>query len=537
MSVEAGTSWDWNLSRSLPGPEWHSDAEWTPGKRGASATSQLAGCVPQPGVIGCGMTPDEFRKCGHEIVDWLADYRAHLAEHPVMSACQPGDVRDALPSSPPDHGDSLNGITTELDRIIVPGMSHWQHPGWYAYFPANASLASVLGDLVSSGFGAIGLNWQASPALTELEEVVTDWMRQMLGLSRDWQGVINDTASNASLVAMICARERASTHGQASGGLQAEEAALVVYTSRQCHSSVEKAALLAGFGRDNVCAIDLDPDYGMRVDRLEEAIEADLADGRKPCAVAATVGTTTTTAVDPISAIGQLTKKHGMWLHVDAAMAGSAMILPECRWMWDGIEGADSLIVNAHKWLGAVFDTSLYYVRDPEHLIRVMSTNPSYLRTAADASTRSYRDWGIALGRRFRSLKLWFLIREQGVAGLQARIRRDLESAQWLRDEVDRTPGWRRLAPVPLQTVCVRHEPPGLDGESLDGHTRAWADRVNRSGRAYVTPAKLDGRWMVRVSIGAEPTTLEDVKALWDLMKAEAEAAALLLRRTTGIGF
>lgn len=468
------------------------------------------------------MTSDEFRKRGHEIVDWVADYRERLRDLPVMSQKAPGDVRGSFPASPPEQPESLDDLVRELDTIITPGMSHWQHPGWFGYFPANASLASILGDIISSGFGAIGLNWQASPALTELEEVVTDWMRRMLGLSDAWHGVINETASNSSLVAMICARERSSNHGQVGGGLQAEPKPLVVYTSQQSHSSIEKGALLAGFGRENVRPIELDKRYGLRADALEEAIEADIAAGLKPCMVAATAGTTTTTAVDPIRDIAELTRRHTMWLHVDAAMAGSAMILPECRWMWEGVEGADSLIVNAHKWLGAVFDTSLYYVRDPQHLIRVMSTNPSYLQTAADANTRSYRDWGIALGRRFRSLKLWLLIRDQGVTGLQARLRRDLENAQWLRQEIERAPDWVCLAPVQLQTLCVRHEPAGLEGEALDEHTRSWADRINRSGKAYVTPAKLDGRWMVRISIGAEPTTRDDVKELWELMKAEA---------------
>jgi aromatic-L-amino-acid decarboxylase len=469
------------------------------------------------------MTPDEFRALGHEIVDWIADYREHLRERPVMSPAEPGSVRAKLPATPPDEPESLAGITRELDEVIAPGMTNWQHPAWFGYFPANASLSSVLGDVISSGFGAIGLNWQASPALTEVEELVTDWMRQMLGLSDAWHGVINETASNSSLVAMISAREWGSSHSQAAGGLQAEAAPLVVYASRQSHSSVEKGALLAGFGRENVRSIATDENYAMRADLLEEAVQMDLEAGRKPCAVAATVGTTTTTAVDPIREIAAITKKHNIWLHVDAAMAGSAMLIPEHRWMWDGIEGADSLIVNAHKWLGAVFDTSLYFVRDPQHLIRVMSTNPSYLQTAADSQTRSYRDWGIALGRRFRSLKLWFLIRDQGVRGLQARLRRDMENAQWLKAEVDRTPDWHCVAPVPLQTVCVRHQPAGLSGDALDEHTRAWADRVNRSGRAYVTPARLDDRWMVRVSIGAEPTTLDDVKALWQLMREEAE--------------
>jgi aromatic-L-amino-acid decarboxylase len=309
------------------------------------------------------------------------------------------------------------------------------------------------------------------------------------------------------------------------GGLQAEERPLVVYLSSQGHSSVEKAALLAGFGRDNVRQVVPDEAYAVRPDALEAAIRRDLDEGRKPSAVVATTGTTTCTAVDPLAPISRLTRQYGLWLHVDAAMAGSAMILPECRWMWDGVEGADSLVLNPHKWLGAVFDCSVYYVRNPEHLVRVMSTNPSYLQTAADGRVKNLRDWGIPLGRRFRALKLWCLIRAEGVAGLQARLRRDLANAQWLAEQVRATPNWRVLAPVPLQTLCVRHEPPGLSGEELDRHTRAWAEAVNRSGKAYLTPAMLDGRWMVRVSIGAERTEREHVECLWGLMRREAQGA------------
>jgi aromatic-L-amino-acid decarboxylase len=257
---------------------------------------------------------------------------------------------------------------------------------------------------------------------------------------------------------------------------------------------------------------------------LDDAIRDDRAARRRPCAVVATCGTTTSTAVDPLGPIAELARDNELWLHVDAAMAGSAMILPECRWMWAGIEKADSLVINPHKWLGAAFDSSLYYVRDPEHLVRVMSTNPSYLQSSADGSVKNYRDWGIPLGRRFRALKLWCLIRSEGVAGLQARLRRDLANAQWLAEQVRAAANWRVLAPVPLQTVCVRHEPPGLTGEALDAHTRGWAERVNRSGAAYLTLATLAGRWMVRVSVGAEATEREHVAALWELMRREAEA-------------
>ena len=470
------------------------------------------------------MTPEEFRAAGHRVVDWIADYRTRIGTYPVLARTAPGEVRAALPATPPQGPEPFDTILQDLERVIVPGLSHWQHPAFYGYFPSNGSLASVLGDYLSTGLGVLGLSWQSSPALTEVEEVVTDWVRQMTGLSAAWSGVIQDTASTSTLIALICARERASRYGLSRGGLQESVQPLVVYASEHAHSSVDKAALLAGYGRANVRHVPSDERYAMRPEALADLIDADLRRGLTPAAIVATTGTTTTTALDPIGPIAAIAQARGIWLHLDAAMAGSAMILPECRWMWDGIEGADSLVLNAHKWLGAAFDCSLYYVRDPEHLVRVMSTNPSYLQSAVDSQVKNLRDWGLPLGRRFRALKLWCLIRDQGIAGLQARLRRDLENAQWLVGQVRAAAGWQVLAPVPLQTLCVRHEPAGLAGEALDAHTLAWCDGINRSGQAYLTPALLEGRWMVRVSIGALLTERADVEALWDAM-GEAVAA------------
>ena len=471
------------------------------------------------------MTPEQFRQVGHALIDWIADYRARVAELPVMSRAEPGSIRAQLSSVPPEQPQPFDAILRDLDRVIVPGLSHWQHPRFFGYFPANSELSSVLGDYLSTGLGVLGLAWQSSPALTELEEVTTDWMRQMVGLSEAWSGVIQDTASTSTLVALLCARERTSEYSLARGGLQGEERPLVVYASAHGHSSVEKAALLAGFGRGNLHFVETDQAHAMRPQALAAAVQADLDAGRKPCAVVATTGTTTTTAIDPIEPIAAVARAHRLWLHVDAAMAGSAMILPECRALWHGIEGADSLVLNPHKWLGVAFDCSLYYVRDPQHLVRVMSTNPSYLRSAVDERVKNLRDWGIPLGRRFRALKLWCLIRSQGVAGLQARLRRDLDNARWLAGQVESAPDWRVLAPVPLQTICMRHEPRGLAGDALDRHTLAWAEQINRSGDAYLTPAMLDGRWMVRVSIGAIPTERTHVQALWVAMRRAAEGA------------
>lgn len=469
------------------------------------------------------MTPEEFRVFGHQLIDWLADMRTRVArgEAPVMAQVAPGWLVERLPAMAPQRGEPFENIVRDTRELLPPALSHFMHPSFFGYFPCNAELSSVLADMVATGLGQLGLNWASSPALTELEQVTTDWLRQMLGLSRGWQGVIQDTASTATMVALISARERVTAYAATRAGLQGEDAPLTVYTSRYAHSSVDKAALLAGFGQTFLRYIDVDQDFAMRPEALAAAIREDIASGYKPACIVATVGTTTTTGVDPVRAIAGIAREHGVWLHVDAALGGSAMILPEQRHLWEGVEDADSLVVNPHKWMGVAFDCSTYYVRDPEHLIRVMSSNPSYLQTAHDGEARNYRDWGVPLGRRFRAIKLWFVLRERGVAGLQARLRRDLAGAQWLADRVREAPAWKLLAPVPLQTLCVRHEPPGLTGEALDAHTLAWVNRINASGQAYLTPAKLEDRWMVRISIGALPTEREDIEALWALMRTE----------------
>ena len=474
------------------------------------------------------MTPDEFRRAGHALVEWIAAYRERLVQGnlPVQSRVLPGELVAQLPAAAPEQGESFEAILGDLDRLIMPGITHWQHPSFFGYFPSGGSLASVLGDLVSTGLGVIGLNWQASPALTELEQVMTDWLRDLLGLPPGFSGVIQDTASVASLIALISARERASDYSAERTGLQGAQAPLVVYVSAQAHSSIEKAELLAGFGRQHVRAIPVDAQFRMQVPALETAIADDRAAGLRPCAIVATTGTTATTAMDPIAPLAAIARREAIWLHVDGAMGGSAMLLPECRHHWSGIEGADSIIVNPHKWMTVAFDCSLYLVRDPEHLVRVMSTRPSYLQTPMDAQVRNYRDWGIPLGRRFRALKIWLTLREQGMEAIRARLRRDMANARWLAAQVDAMSPWCRIAPVTLQTVCVRHQPPGLGGEALDRHTRRWAQAINDSGAAYLTAAMVDGRWMVRVSIGIESTEARHVEALWQTMRAAAAASA-----------
>jgi len=487
------------------------------------------------------MDAEQFRRLGHALIDWIADYRETLEHRPVMSPALPGEIKARFPREPPEHGGGAGDLLARLDGDIMPGITHWNHPGFFAYFPSNTSYPSILGDLACAGLGVQGMSWQTSPAATELEEVVMDWLRQMVGLSTAWTGVIHDTASTATLTALICARERSTQFAPA--GVQAGGGALVVYGSGEAHSSIEKAVRLAGFGKAHLRLIPTDAHHAMQPAALAEAIERDRAAHRIPCAVVATVGTTSTTAVDPIAEIAEVAERHAIWFHVDAALAGSAMIVPECRSLWHGVERADSLVLNPHKWMGVGFDLSAYYCRDPLHLRRVMSADLAILRTQQDGEVTNFRDWQIPLGRRFRALKLWLQILDQGVAGLRARLRRDLANAQWLAGEVAAAPDWHLVAPVVLQTVCFRYQPPGVDDRGLPpggsaaegrrglidepalsaGHL-SIARRINESGRAYLTPSVVGGVQILRVSIGAERTEREHLVELWAALRAAAAA-------------
>ncbi|MDR2561786.1 MAG: aspartate aminotransferase family protein [Holophagales bacterium] len=472
------------------------------------------------------MDTNAFRRIGHELIDWVADYRERIETLPVMSRAKPGDVRAKIPKEPPQKGVGLEGLGQTLNEVVMPGITHWTHPGFFGYFPSNTDLASVLGDLVASGLGVQGMSWVTSPAATEVEETVMSWLRQMLGLSESFSGVIHDTASTATFCALLCARERTTGFSQNRGGMQAEVSPLTVYASDQAHSSVPKGALLAGFGREYLHLIETDKDHAMRIDLLEAAIQADLDAGRRPCALVAAIGTTATTGLDPLVKMAELAKRHGLWLHVDAAMAGTAMTCPEYRWMWEGIEHADSIVTNPHKWMGVGFDLTAYFVKDPQHLIRVMGTDPSYLRTAFDAEVNNFRDWGIPLGRRFRSLKLWFLILDRGVEAIQELVRRNVSYAAWLAAQIDSAPNWQRMGPAHLQTVSLRHVPSGMatDEDALSAHNLVIADAINAAGRQFVTTAMVKGQRLIRASIGAQATEMRHVEGLWEaLQKAAAE--------------
>jgi aromatic-L-amino-acid decarboxylase len=470
------------------------------------------------------MTPEEFRQAGHALIDWIADYRTDLEKLPVRAQIKPGAVSAIFPAEPPKTPQAAAQLLQELESRIVPGITQVQHPMHFGWFPSNASLASTLGDIASSGLGTLGISWESCPAATELEEVVCDWMRQLTGLSDKWQGCIQDTASTACLTALLLARERASDFAQNRGGLQGEQQPLIVYTTDEAHSSVVKAALLAGFGEHNLRRVDMDPDSrSMLASSLVAQIASDLQAGFRPAAVVASAGSTGVTAFDPVDEIVKIAEEYGLWVHVDAAMAGSAMLLPECRHLWNGVEGADSISWNPHKWMGTILDCSLMYVRDVEHLVRVMSTNPSYLRSTVDSEVKQYRDWGIPLGRRFRALKLWYHLGIDGVESIQQRLRRDLDNAKWFASQVEQAPDWKVLAPVSLQTVCIRHQPPGLEGDALDQHTLAWVHAINQSGAAFMSPSQLNGRWMVRVSIGVEATTRQHLEILWELIQRQVQ--------------
>jgi len=467
------------------------------------------------------MDPAEFRKYGHEIVDWIADYLADNEEYPVMSRSRPGQIMARLPTEAPEEPEPMAEILADFHREILPGVTHWNHPRFFAYFPANNSGPSVLGELLSAGLGVNAMLWQTSPAATELEQTVMNWLAGLLDLPPGYHGVIQDTASTATLCALVCARERSTAfaiNDTGAAGL-AEGAALRIYTSAEAHSSVVKGARVAGFGAANVVTIDVDENRAMDARDLSSRIDADFEAGLTPCCVVATVGTTSSTAIDPLPAIGPVAARHGLWLHVDAALAGSAAILPEQRWILDGVEYADSLVFNPHKWLFTNFDCSAYYVRDPEHLERTMAIDPEYLKTSRDQQVHNFRDWGIPLGRRFRALKLWFVLRHYGARRLREMVAAHIELAREFTAWIDESVGWERLAPVPLNTVCFRYRPAGADEQRLNELNRELLARINNDGTIYLTHTELDGRYSLRLAVGQTMTRKRHVTEAWAVLR------------------
>ena len=429
------------------------------------------------------MKNEDFRRAGYQFVDWIADYFENVEKYPIVARVEPGDIKKMIPAVPPARGEAMDGIFRDFEKMIMPGITHWQHPGWFAYFPANNSPASVLGELLTAGLGAQGMVWQTSPAAAELEEVVLDWLRQMIGLPSGFSGVIQDTASTATLCALLSAREKATGFEGNESGLRQP---LVVYASEEAHSSVDKGVRIAGFGRKNLRRIPTDDRFALIPEKLDEAIARDREAGLVPACVVATVGTTSSGAVDPLKEIGEICRAHGLWLHVDAAWAGTAALLPEKRWILAGAELADSLVFNPHKWMLTNFDCSAYFVRDPGTLIRTFEIHPEYLKTGVDAKVKNYRDWGIQLGRRFRALKLWFVVRSYGVEGLQAMVREHIRLAGLFRDFVGSDARFELLAPVDLGLVCFRLND-GRGDTALDDLNRRFLAGINAAGPVFLT--------------------------------------------------
>jgi aromatic-L-amino-acid decarboxylase len=464
------------------------------------------------------MKNDDFRLAGHYFVDWIADYFENVEKFPVLSPLEPGDVKKNIPAVPPARGEAMEGIFRDFERALLPGVSHWQHPGWFAYFPANNSPASVLGEFLTAGLGAQCMVWQTSPAAAELEEVVLDWLRQMIGLPENFSGVIQDTASTATLCALLSARERATGFESNDAGLRAP---LTVYASGEAHSSVDKGVKIAGFGSKNFRRVPTDERFAVIPEKLEEAMARDRGAGFVPACVVATVGTTSSGAIDPLRAIGEICRKNGAWLHVDAAWAGTAALLPEKRWILDGVELADSFVFNPHKWMLTNFDCSAYFVKDPATLVRTFEIHPEYLKTGVDAKVKNYRDWGIQLGRRFRALKLWFVIRSYGVEGLQAMVREHLRLAALVKDWVEGDGRFELLAPVDLGLVCFRLDD-GREESGLDELNRGLLERVNASGRVFLTHTTLRGKYAIRLVVGQRTTEERHVRGAWDIIAAAA---------------
>ena len=466
------------------------------------------------------MTIEQFRECGYAVVDWITRYYEALEDLPVLSRVKPGDVRGSLPSTPPQQPEPFQQLLSDLDRIILPGITHWQSPSFFAYFPANASGPAILGDLLSSALGVQGMLWATSPACTELETHVLDWLVPMLGLpekflsSSTGGGVIQDTASSATLCAMLAARERSTNNRSNQTGCDGK---LVAYTSNQAHSSVEKAAMIAGIGRDNLRLVAVDETFAMDPHVLARAIDEDRQKGLVPFFVCATIGTTSSHAMDPLPAIGALCRQLGLWFHVDAAMAGTAALCPEFRFLQSGVELADSYCFNPHKWMFTNFDCDCFFVADRGALIRSLSILPEYLRNQAteSGSVFDYRDWQIPLGRRFRSLKLWFVIRHYGVEGLQHHIRYHVELAQEFLSWVQRDNRFEVAAPAPLNLVCFRFR-------GSDEQNRRLLDNLNRSGELYLTHTRLAERFVLRFCVGQTNTEKRHVERAWQLMQQEA---------------
>ncbi len=457
------------------------------------------------------MTPDDFRRHGYRAIDWIADFLENPTAHPVLPDVQPGDLIDSLPAAGPEQGEPMEAILSDFENLIVPACTHWNHPGFLAYFANSAPAEGILGELLAAALNGNGMLWKTSPAITELEQVTLRWLRQWSGLPEDWFGIIYDTASTSSMHAIAAARQFVDPDSRTRG----TRAGLVVYTSDQAHSSIEKGAIAVGIGQDNVRKVPIDEQFRMRPDALREMIEADIIRGLRPCCVVPTIGTTATTAVDPVAGVAELAERFQMWMHVDAAYAGAAAILPEFGWAFAGCERADSMVMNPHKWLLTPMDCSVFHTRHPQILRSAFSLVPSYLETTDSSRAVNMMDYGVALGRRFRALKLWFVMRSWGREGLMKVIRGHIQCAREFAEMVDADPDFERTAPSPFSVVCFRFK--GTDAEN-----RAILDAVNRSGEVFLSGAVLRNRFTLHLAVGNYRTTAATINRAWELVRQAA---------------
>ena len=469
------------------------------------------------------MKPDEFRKHAHDLVDWMAGYLENVEKFPVKSSVGPGDIFSKIPDKPPEHAELFSDLMKDLDEIIMPGITHWQNPNFFAYFPANTSPPSILAEMIVSTLGAQCMIWETSPAAAELEEKMMIWLRDMIGLPSVFEGVIQDSASTATLVAILTAREKTSGFSINTEGAK-HSGTLRVYCSDQAHSSVEKAVKISGIGRKNLVKIPVRHDFSMDTEKLKSEITRDIKNGYIPCCVVATLGTTGTTAVDPLRAVGEICNEYGLWLHVDAAMTGTALILPEFQWMLDGREFIDSFVFNPHKWMFTNFDCTAYFVKDAEMLIKTFEVLPEYLKTRTRGKVNDYRDWGVPLGRRFRALKLWSVIRSYGTEGLRNKIRYHISIASQLSEIISKEPDFELLAPVVISVVCFRFNPEGYIEEKINEFNEKLNHLLNDSGKLYLSHTVLKGKYTLRMVTAQTNVTLEHVEKAWDLIVKTARS-------------
>jgi aromatic-L-amino-acid decarboxylase len=472
------------------------------------------------------MTPDDFRKHGHELVEWMAGYMENVGSFPVKSSVAPGDIFKQIPDYPPSESESFNSFISDIDKIIMPGITHWQSPDFFAYFPANTSPPSILAEMIIATLGTQCMIWETSPAAAELEEKMMIWLRDLIGLPSGFEGVIQDTASTATLAALLTARERiakfkVNDEGANNAGI------LRVYCSDQTHSSVEKAVKICGIGKRNLVKISVKEDFSMDPEKLKKAILRDKESGYIPCCVVATIGTTGSTAIDPLRAIGEFCHENNIWLHVDAAFAGTALILPEFQWMLDGKEYIDSFVFNPHKWMFTNFDCTAYFIKDANALIKTFEVLPEYLKTRTRGKVNDYRDWGVPLGRRFRALKLWSVIRLYGVEGLRRKVRSHISIAGSLSQMISKETDFEILAPVILSVVCFRYIPSGYNPDQINSINEKLNHQLNDSGKIYLSHTVLNGRYTLRMVTAQTNVTLEHVQKAWDLIKISAHNLSL----------